>query len=418
MSSKDHTLPAKAVSPAVLVSRPLHLWIVLTAAVTWLLVGAGGLVTSHGVGMAVPDWPNTYGYNMFFFPFSRWVGGIFYEHTHRLIASTVGLMTAVMAVWSFGRQARPFVRWMGAGLIGLAIVTLALAPAHRSDAIVSAATGLAALLSSFVWPRSEPAARWLRILGVVAFGAVVLQGVLGGLRVILFKDQIGVFHATLAQLFFALLCSLAVVTSAWWANPPAQTARVTNPGLLRLFVAATGLILLQLILGATMRHQHAGLAIPDFPLAYGRLWPATDPASIAGYNLHRIEVFSENPITATQIVLQMVHRIVAIAILVSVAACAWVSRKAPGPIRNPAFAWAGLIILQVLLGAATIWSNKAADIATAHVMVGALSLAAGSIQCIVTIRYCVKHSQERINRTDPEPGVNSPFGTTPAPART
>src|SRR5688572_33389605 len=64
----------------------------------------GGLVTSHEAGMAVPDWPTTYGYNMFAFPFPQWVGGVFYEHSHRLIASVVGLLTAILAIWVWLRQ--------------------------------------------------------------------------------------------------------------------------------------------------------------------------------------------------------------------------------------------------------------------------------------------------------------------------
>src|SRR3954462_12506863 len=76
----------------------------LTALATLVLVGIGGLVTSHGAGLAVPDWPNTYGYNMFFFPISKWVGGIFYEHTHRLVASFVGLLTTMLAVWLWARE--------------------------------------------------------------------------------------------------------------------------------------------------------------------------------------------------------------------------------------------------------------------------------------------------------------------------
>src|SRR6266545_1876424 len=94
----------------------LHRFAVLTALATLALLGLGGLVTSHGVGMAVPDWPNTYGYNMFLFPPSKWVGGVFYEHTHRLIASSVGLMTSILAVWLFGKNARPFLRWAGAAV--------------------------------------------------------------------------------------------------------------------------------------------------------------------------------------------------------------------------------------------------------------------------------------------------------------
>src|SRR5688500_2776516 len=86
---------------------------ILTAATTLLLITVGGLVTSHGVGMAVPDWPNTYGYNMFWFPFSQWIGGIFYEHSHRLVASVVGLLTMVMALWLHGKKSRPLLRWGG-----------------------------------------------------------------------------------------------------------------------------------------------------------------------------------------------------------------------------------------------------------------------------------------------------------------
>ena len=81
----------------------LHRFAVLTAIATLGLVGVGGLVTSHGAGMAVPDWPNTNGYNMFFFPISQWVGGIFYEHTHRLAASGVGSLTIVLTLWLYGR---------------------------------------------------------------------------------------------------------------------------------------------------------------------------------------------------------------------------------------------------------------------------------------------------------------------------
>ena len=89
----------------------LHWFAVLTAVATLGLLGAGGLVTSHGAGMAVPDWPNTYGYNMFFVPVSQWVGGIFYEHTHRLAASGVGLLTIMLALGgSTNADRRPSMR--------------------------------------------------------------------------------------------------------------------------------------------------------------------------------------------------------------------------------------------------------------------------------------------------------------------
>lgn len=157
-----------------------------------------------------------------------------------------------------------------------------------------------------------------------------------------------------------------------------------------MFVWTTVLILFQLILGATMRHQHAGLSIHDFPLAYGKLWPATDPASVAHYNEQRVEITSYNPITAFQIQLQMVHRLVALLILCGVAFCAWRSwRKFSwrSPLAELSAFWLGLILCQVALGAATVLSDKAADIATAHVLVGALSLATGALISIIAVRF-------------------------------
>jgi heme a synthase len=384
-------MPSSLASPC---PAGLRRFAVLTAAATLGLVGIGGLVTSHGAGMAVPDWPNTYGYNMFFFPVSQWVGGIFYEHTHRLVASGVGLMTMVLALWLHGRSARPFMRWAGLTLLVIGLGTSLFVTRRWTDGAVLGVTGLALFAAGFVWPRCQPAAKWLRRLGLAAFFAVVLQGVLGGLRVVLYQDAIGIFHATLAQLFFVLVCAIALFTSSWWqgriAKAEAERGAVHNPALAKLcwlFIGTTLLILVQLVLGAAMRHQHAGLAIPDFPLAYGKLWPAMDPASVASYNQHRMEVLSVNPITAFQIALQMVHRMVALGILCAVTLCAWSSRRA-GRGKNILSAltllWLGLIMTQVLLGAATIWSDKAADIATAHVLVGALSLAAGVIVSIIS----------------------------------
>src|ERR1043165_1879407 len=91
----------------------LHRFAMLTALATVVLIGIGGLVTSHEAGMAVPDWPTSYGYNMFLFPISKWIGGIFYEHTHRLAASAVGVLTTILAVWLWIKEERRWVRWLG-----------------------------------------------------------------------------------------------------------------------------------------------------------------------------------------------------------------------------------------------------------------------------------------------------------------
>jgi cytochrome c oxidase assembly protein subunit 15 len=372
-----------------------------TAAATFVLVWMGGLVTSHEAGMSVPDWPTTYGYNLFFFPVSKWLGGIFFEHTHRLVASGVGLLTTILALWLFGRNARPLLRWGGVLLL-LAGVALCLnpqsairnpqsavpPPSHLADNLLLAAIGAASLAASFFWPKCEPSPKWLRWLGVAAFVAVALQGVLGGLRVRLLKDELGIFHAALAQLFFLLMCAMALFHTKFWSLLPAR-AEPGPKGLRRLFLAAALLILAQLTLGATMRHQHAGLAIPDFPGAYGRIWPDTSPAAIVKYNQQRTEIQDYPPITAFQIVLQMTHRMMAAAILAMVGISAWLARRQLGPrhlLSRLASGWFLLIVAQIFLGAATIWTDKKADIATAHVACGALSLALGGLIWIISSR--------------------------------
>ena len=138
----------------------------ITCIATLLLICSGGMVTSKNVGLAVPDWPTTFGYNMFLFPISKWVGGILFEHTHRLMGSLVGFLTIILAVWLWLREDR----------------------------------------------------RWVRSLGVIAVVGVILQGILGGLRVTMMKDQIGIFHACVAQAFLGLLVFIALVTTKFWPS--------------------------------------------------------------------------------------------------------------------------------------------------------------------------------------------------------
>src|SRR5438128_7658378 len=164
----------------------LYRYAFVTAMATLVLIGIGGLVTSHGVGMPVPDWPTTYGYNLFFFPVSKWVGGIFYEHTHRLMASVVGLLVVGLTRWLGGSPSR-----LPLGIIGLAEV-LAGAALLRLGADWQGAghflTGIGGvvLVGAAVWTRNRPAAGPLPLLGWVVFATVQLQGLLGGLRVVLF----------------------------------------------------------------------------------------------------------------------------------------------------------------------------------------------------------------------------------------
>ena len=373
----------------------------LTAVATFVLVWIGGLVTSHGAGLAVPDWPNTYGYNLFFFPISKWVGGVYFEHIHRLVASGVGLLTTILALWLFGYKSRPMLRWGGVILLQAGLLVLSLNPqsairnpqsppkSHIGEYIMLACIGAVAFAASFVWPKCEPSPKWLRRLGVIAFFAVVAQGVLGGLRVSdAEKDQLGIFHATLAQLFFVLMSAIALFHTVFWRKLPVQ-AEGGAKGLRYLFLAAAVVIFGQLALGATMRHQHAGLAIPDFPAAYGKIWPDTSSAAIQKYNELRTDVENYEPITAFQIVLQMVHRMMAGIIFLLVATCAWVARRQLGSqhrLSRLASGWLLLIVGQIFLGAATIWTGKKADIATTHVACGALSLVLGALISIISFR--------------------------------
>ncbi len=168
---------------------------------TFVLILFGGLVTNTGAALAVPDWPTTFGYNMFLFPWSRMVGGILYEHSHRLLGAAVGLLTIALAVALWVSERR----------------------------------------------------RWLRWLGVTAVLAVSVQGVLGGLRVVLLEDAIAIVHGALAQAFFGLAVCLALATSPSWATAPAVPS-ADAVGLRRLAVVTTGVVYLQIVLGAFLTH--------------------------------------------------------------------------------------------------------------------------------------------------------------------
>ncbi|HEX9454840.1 MAG TPA: COX15/CtaA family protein [Candidatus Binatia bacterium] len=184
------------------VSHWPHRLALLLAGATFPLLFVGGLVTSLGAGLAVPDWPTTFGYNMFLYPWSKMIGGIFYEHSHRLIASSVGLITIALA-WTF-------------------------------------------------WTQEQR--QWLRWLGVAALGLVIFQGVLGGLRVVLLQQTLAIIHACAAQAFFALAVSLALFSSAEWRAPASEKPIADGGRLRRLATITTVLIYLQIAFGAVLRH--------------------------------------------------------------------------------------------------------------------------------------------------------------------
>src|SRR5262247_2506715 len=284
----------------------LHRFILFTTCCTAFLIFVGGLVTSTESGLSVPDWPTTYGWNLFSFPYSKWVGGIFFEHGHRLIASFVGFLTVVLTIWMWAKEKRAWVRW----------------------------------------------------LSTAALGAVILQGVLGGLTVIfLLPAWISTLHACLAQTFFCTVIALAVFTSPGWKRGlPLVKSHAESIPLQTLCAMTTGAIYMQLILRALMRHTNAGLAIPDFPLAFGRIIP---------------------PLSSNRVIIHFAHRVGAVIVTAMIV---WtfsrISRSYSDHrlLFRPALAMMVLVAIQLMLGAITVWTAKAVTPTTVHVLTGALVL--------------------------------------------
>jgi heme a synthase len=312
------------------------------AFLVFLLLLAGALVTSTESGLAVPDWPLSYGKVM-----PPMVGGILYEHGHRLVAAAVS------------------------ALVGLEMAML------------------------FFLERRKPVKR----LGVAAFAAILLQAVLGGLTVLfLLPPAISSAHAALAEIVFALTAVVALMCSRTWTTltaRPAVTHEAANaaprPSSLpleeispfssddsrlekafRATALATAAIYVQIVLGAVMRHTGAGLAIPDFPAAFGGLWPSADELQRRGVGLH------------------LAHRVGAVVVLALVVAAV----RALGRLSlvNPVFAgfaaaWTGLVAIQILLGALSIWSKKAPSLTAAHLAGGALCWVTG-VLATVSVGAC------------------------------
>jgi len=275
--------------------RGVHRLAVLTAAATFLLLFVGGLVTSTGSGLAVPDWPLSFGR---FFP--PMVGGVLFEHGHRMAATLVGCLTLVLA-WSIVvRDPRPSVR----------------------------------------------------ALGLLARLAVVVQGVFGGVTV-LYKLPlaVSVAHACLGQIFFCLTVALAILTGAQW-QAPVPGASSALPA---IAAATTALVFGQLLLGALVRHMGAGLAIPDFPLAFGHLVPPQWDAKIAIHFAHRL-----GAVTVAALALATAGHVF------------YHHRRAE--LRRPAMLLLVLLALQITLGALTVLSQKQFLVNSLHVVNGALVL--------------------------------------------
>lgn len=320
-------------------NKALNRFTIFTAMCTLALIAAGGLVTSTGSGLAVPDWPLSYGQVM-----PPMVGGIFYEHGHRMIATFVGFLTLILAVW--------------------------------------------------FW-RKEPRI-WVRNLAVGALGAVIAQGILGGLTVIfLLPTPISVSHATLAQTFFVIVSSLALFTSKWWLeNQQVLSDGQGGAAISRLSVALVVAVYVQLILGALMRHTQSGLAIPDFPLAYGQLIPSLSSESLSEYNrlllLNDYRIAADGPLGYGQVLVHFLHRgwaLVVSALMIVASMRAYKLGKVFPRLKFFAAALPLLLVIQITLGALTVVSRKDVALTTAHVATGAALLVVSVLMTLHVFRY-------------------------------
>src|SRR5256885_6682404 len=197
-TAREHVLKSAATH----FNQAHHRFVVFTAAATFLLLIAGALVTSNDAGLSVPDWPTSFG-SLYRLP--RMVGGVRFEHTHRMIAEFIGLLTIILAVWTWRVERRS----------------------------------------------------WVRKLGVIALGTVIAQGVLGGITVLYYLPPVvSTAHATLAQTFFCIVVVLATVTGRKWLEPSeSTTAENLRPNLTMLSTLAVASVYLQLVLGAGFRHS-------------------------------------------------------------------------------------------------------------------------------------------------------------------
>lgn len=263
----------------------------LVAGSTLFLIFAGAMVTSTGSGLAVPDWPLSYGMLM-----PPMVGGIFYEHGHRMVAATVGFLTLIQAIWL---------------------------------------------------QRREPK-RFLRILGWCALGAVVAQGLLGGLTVLLLLPKsISIAHAGLAEIFFCLNLSIAFYASNAFARLRTYDrgdAPVTST------TALVAIVYAQILIGALMRHLGAGLAVRD-------VWV--------------IPAF-----TSAGVIANFAHRAGGVIVAIAVVTIALRLRRfeVNHPLRIVANFLVVFVSAQIMLGLYTVWSGKQPYITSLHVMTGALIL--------------------------------------------
>ncbi len=308
----------------------------LVAIATLVLIFLGAQVNSHDAGLAVPDWPTSFGVNMFLFHWSNWVGGVFHEHLHRLAASLVGLLTVVLAAW-----------------IGM------------------------------VERRT-----WVKVLSAIALLSVIAQGVLGGLTVkFLLPAPVSISHALLAQSFLVIMIVIAYSQSKERASRFASESHGEEFPLSSVGLLLVAAVFAQLFLGALMRHTESGLAIPDFPTMAGQWSPFFGQDSVEWVNAWRSDYTFEHgkllgPVVLSQIWIHFAHRAGALAVSAAALAALVTSYRhraeCPGAWRVMRFI-AVLVVVQIGLGVSTVWTVRVPIVASIHVATGAAILGLSTI---------------------------------------
>lgn len=328
-------------------------------ATTFVLIVWGGEVTSQDAGMSVPDAPTTYEHNLFMFPPSQWVGGIFWEHTHRLLGSFVGLLAIIMC-------------W--------------------------------ALLLT------QKGRNWLRWMGVVLLAAVIAQGLMGIWRVTLNNDYWAIAHGVFGQI---VLCLAVLVTAALgriWLQQPSTVRKADLPAVRRAKRAAVFLLVavfVQLTLGATTRHTDAGLAIPDFPTNFGGVIPPFTQDGIDEAMARTVPYdhpAAVKPYTPTDVMHHFSHRVWALVVCgAALLFAARVVKVADGraALTAPTLMLILLLVVQIALGASVIWSERTPWLATSHQAVGAVLLALATLLVIRTRILPLHESTDQLGDVSP-----------------
>jgi cytochrome c oxidase assembly protein subunit 15 len=388
----------------------------LTAVFAFPLIWMGGLVTSHAAGMSVPDWPNSYGYNMFALPFSQWLGqyagGTFYEHTHRLLGTLVGFtaFVATMICWGPSRSAhwRRAWKWSAISFAILFVLSLAISltlrhsqfiteDAYRHSTHIFSSSASFAVASLVLWLcRSRDPLRWRRWIVTSVLFIIIVQGLMGGFRVTEISLFLAKLHGIFGQMVFAFAAVVAVMCSRWWTIAPRYSW--TASGWLKpLAIIALLLISTQLVLGALMRHDPrrdpstgggAGLSIPDWPLHYGKVLPPTNGTELAKINEYRRWEINYATTTLGAIWLQFAHRMTAYLTGLVVLGTAWyvLAKHRFAKLAVTASLLAVLVVTQITLGVLTVLWKKPADVATLHQAGGALLLMLASVLLVRAVR--------------------------------